>query len=145
MGRSMWRKRIITVLLIVLIIVTIGYLLIVRSEIRQFAGTYKAVDAADSEYELTLSKTGKISVADVGAGNPVLEGHIYKSPFKTEYYLKAGGETDDVFLDLGECKGKAKVWLSAIGQTYVDPAVYRIIIIETETAHMKFNEKSYFK
>ena len=55
------------------------------------------------------------------------------------------GETDDVFLDLGECKGKAKVWLSAIGQTYVDPAVYRIIIIETETAHMQFNEKSYFK
>jgi len=132
-------KKTKVVIIVILLIGVVAYLW-TTADVRQFAGKYTAVDATDSAYELTLSKFGRVHVADVGAGNPALDGFIYRIPFRDEYYLKAGGETDDVFLDLGKHNGKAKVWLSAIGQTYVDPAVCRIIIIETETAHMQFNK-----
>jgi len=126
----------------------IGFFAWETAEIRQFAGEYVAVDAHDSAYELNLSRTGQISVVDIGAGNPALEGYIFRNPFAAgsgRYYLRSSGETDDAFLDLGENKGKASVWLSSLGQTDADdePAVLRVITIETGTDHMQFNEKGF--
>ena len=119
----------------------IGFFAWEIAEIRQFAGEYVAVDAHDSAYELNLSRTGQISVVDIGAGNPALEGYIFRNLFAAG----SGRETDDAFLDLGENKGKASVWLSSLGQTDADdePAVLRVITIETGTDHMQFNEKGF--
>ena len=138
----MKKTRVIGITLVILLV--IGGLAWETAEIRQCAGEYIAVDAQDSAYELNLSKIGRISVVDVGAGNPALEGWIYRSPFSTEYnryHLITYGETDNAFLNIGE--GDASVWISAIGQTYIDPAEYKVITIETETEHMQFNEKGF--
>ena len=135
------RIKVITLIIIVLVILGFAW---ETAEIRQYAGEYVAVDAQDSAYELTLSKLGKINVVDVGAGNPALEGWIYRFPFSTEsnrYHLLTCGETDNAFLNIGE--GDASVWISAIGQTYIDPAEYKVITIETGTEHMQFNEKGF--
>lgn len=116
------------------------------SEIRSFAGQYVSVDAVDSTYELTLSPSGRLTVSDIGAGNPAVDGLILRtSPSDSKYTLKCGGETDEVFLDLGESDGRASVWLSWIGRVENDETneSFRVIIIETGTARMQFNEKGY--
>ena len=142
----MKKTRIAVITLFIIVIVMVG-LIWETTEIRQYAGEYVSIDARDSTYVLKLSKTGHISVEDVGAGTPALEGRIYRSSFSASmYYLITGGETDGVFLDLGENNGKAYVWLSELGQTITDdeePTAFKVITIETGTDHMQFNEKGF--
>ena len=142
----MKKYRIIVVSIIVISLILMGYFIWGTSEIRKFAGEYESVDATDSSYELTLSKTGKLTVVDVGAGNPAVEGYVFRVPFRDTYFLKTGGETDGAFLSLEENQGKADVWLSVIGQVEGENLEdFRIITIETRSGHMQFNESSYFE
>ena len=144
----MKKIRILVITLLIIGIVAGGFVW-ETEEVRRFAGDYVAVDAQDSAYELILSKIGRIKVVDVGAGNPAIEGWIYRTPSSAEYsryYLKTGGETDGVFLGLEENNGKATVWLSLLGRAIADdeePTPFRVITIETKTDHMQFNEKGF--
>lgn len=143
------RKRI-SIIIIVFLLAALAYFMWETAEIRNYAGLYEAVDAKDSAYELSLSKIGRISVADIGAGNPAVEGWIYRIPFSADnnrYKLIAGGETNEVFLDIGSNKNKTWVWLSEIGisEENAEPKAFRIITIENDSDHMQFNESGYDK
>ena len=146
---EMMKKVRIAVITLFIIVIVVGGIIWETTEIRQYAGEYVAVDVQDSTYVLSLSKTGRISVIDVGAGNPAIEGWIYRTPFSavySRYYLKSGGETDSAFLDLGENNGKAVVWLFELGRAVADdeePTPFSVITIETGTDQMQFNEKGF--
>ena len=135
------RKIIIALLIIVIAAASFVW---EPAEIRHYAGEYVSVDAKDGAYELSLSGTGHISVTDAATGDQVMEGRIYRTSFTDGHYnLNAGGNTDDTFLDLRNNGGKASVWLSIIGQIEDGGTDFGIVIIETETDHMQFNEKGF--
>ena len=135
-------KFIIAVL--VILFVAVVYLIWEISEIQRFTGTYEAVGDKDSAYELTLSGTGRIKVVDIGAGNPALEGLLYRTPLSAKdgkYIVKAGGETNPVFLDLGGSGMRANGWLSMVlREDRGDSEFCKIIVLETESEHMQFEK-----
>ena len=132
------------VIILVILFLAAVYIIWEVNEIWRFAGNYQVVTEADSTYELILSQTGRITIVDVGAGNPALEGFLYRTPLSAKdgkYVIRAGGETDPVFLDLGENGMKANAWLSIIGLE--SPEGFEpcnVINLETETDRMQFNE-----
>lgn len=134
----------IIIAVLVILFVAVVYLIWEISEIQQFIGTYEAADATDSAYELTLSRTGRIKVVDIGAGNPALEGFLYRTPLSAKdgkYIVKAGGETNPVFLDLGSSGMKADGWLSMIlREDRGDSEFCKIIVLQTGTEHMQFEK-----
>lgn len=130
--------------ILVILFVAVVYLIWESSEIQRFTGTYEAVGDKDSAYELTLFRTGRIKVVDIGAGNPALEGFLYRTPLSAKdgkYIVKAGGETNPVYLNLGDSGMRANGWLSMIlREDRGDSEFCKIIVLETGTEHMQFEK-----
>lgn len=136
------KKRHIIILTIIAVLIISGYLIWGFSHLSTYAGKYISVDADDSTYELTLTKTGHISITDIGAGNPALEGFVYIVPdANNNFRIRTFGETDKTFLGLGE--NKLNIWLITIGRLAIDeesPATYKAIVLEAADS-MQFNSE----
>ncbi len=139
------RKPAIIVSIVIIMIAFAGYPIWDIYHIHSLEGEYVSVDAADSLYELTLTKTGRISIVDVGAGNPVLEGIVFAVPdSENRLRIKTYGETDGAFLGIKD--HKLTIWPASIGYQPADaqiPVSFHIITLETVSESMQFNEKGY--
>ena len=137
------RRKPLIISLIIIVLIICGYLTWDITQIGKYEGEYVSVDAKDSLYELTVSKTGHVSIADVGAGNSALEGLMYVVPDPdNQFRIKTFGETDKTFLGLEN--NKLRIRPAILGQTSDDQAAatLRVIIFEASDS-MQFNEKGY--
>ena len=137
------RRKAVSIVIITAILIIVSYLIWDISQLRPFAGTYISIDAEDSTYELTLSGTGRISITDIGAGNPALNGFVYTVPDSNNHFrIRTFGETDSSFLGLKDTK--TAIWLSSIRHQDDEQSSsdYNVIVLEASDS-MQFNEKGY--
>ena len=141
----MKNKKMLMSLIAVILLASSGYIVWDLYIIRPLAGEYVSVDATDSLYELTLSKAGRINVVDVGAGNPVIEGFVFAVPDSVNRLrIKTYGETDGAFLGIKD--HKLSIYPASLGYQPADskaPVSLHIIVLETASESMQFNEKGY--
>ena len=141
----MKHKKILMSLIAVILIAASGYIVWNLYIIRPLAVEYVSVDARDSLYELTLSKAGHISVVDIGAGNPAIEGIVFAVPDPVNRLrIKTYGETDGAFLEIKD--HKLSIYPATLGYQPADsqtPVSFHIITLETASESMQFNEKGF--
>ncbi len=103
-------------------------------------GDYESVDG-NSAYTLELTAFGGMKIVDIGAGNPVAKGHLFRIPFKENECLMSclsDPEFDAGFIGLGSRFRKIGCWLSGIYDSDENPV--RIVIFENGKESIQFNE-----
>ena len=134
-------KKVIKIILIVLIglgVLNLGYDFYCFHNLNK---NYESVDAEDTTYGLSISIIGNFSIADIGAGNPAIKGHLFKIPFTDNKYIVNclfDEDFDEHFLNMKSKFQVMNIYPQIIGNKFKQD--YHVIIFETEKEHMQFNE-----